>query len=265
MILVTNKNNHIKTVSKELSILVSLYGLSFMINDATNELKKFFEYNFEPQSPDNLTVKLQEIEKERQLDFQKFNQINLIHHNSFNTLVPEAFFDKKQVGLFLRQNIKLLSNDPILSDAIPFFQLHNIYVPYRSVTDYFSTHPNLSNQHSVSLFLQNIEQIKKTEKHLPVNEIYINIFANDFQIAIFNNEKLLLFNQFEFKTVDEFLYYIFFILETLDIKEKNSFFYITGVKKNNDLISNLNDFTGNLRVFPEKNPGNINNYILNAN
>jgi translation initiation factor IF-1 len=261
---VTKKNNHINHISKELSILVSMYGLSFMLNNKNTGEKKFFEYEFEFKNSSAFKTKLLEIIQERDILTDSFHQINIIHHNLLNTLIPETIFDKNHLSLLLKQNIKLLPDDIVLYNSISDFQLYNIYIPYRFITDYFISHKTVFNWHSGTLFLNTIKQIKKFEKQPPIYEIYLNIFLKDFQISIFKNDKLLLFNGFEYQDTDEFLYYLFYVMETLKIKEKDSLIYITGIDKTNEIIKNLQDFTNKIYLFSKKNPGKINNYILNA-
>ncbi len=262
MISVTKTNNHNITNSKDLSILVSMYGLSFMIyNQDTNE-KKFFEYTFEAYNPSILQKKLQEILDERTILQDAFKSIRFIHHNQLNTLVPESYFDPENFAVLLQQQVKLLPNDQINYDEIKALHLYNIYVPYKNIAKSFTENTqNIVHKHSASEFLTAIMEEKKQAKNLPVFEIYLNIFPNDFQIAVFKNEKLQLYNAFSFQNIDEFLYYLFFIVETLEIKETRAQFYIMGLDSTHKIVQNIKEFTQNIQVLKPKSPSQINNYL----
>jgi len=262
MILVTTTNNHITNKKKDLSILVSMYGLSFMIYDQVNHEKKFFEYTFEALNPIIIEQKLKTIIQERTVLQTPFSQINIIHHNMLNTLVPDAFFDPKKTALLLSQQVKVLPNDQIVHNQIPALKLYNLYIPYKNIDANFNlSGQKINHKHSASNFLWAITEERKKPKNLPVYEVFLNIFPEDFQIAVFKNEKLNLYNAFTYQNIDEFLYYLFFIIESLEIQETVAQFYFMGIDMSHEIISNLKEFTNNISVLKAKSPSQINNFF----
>jgi hypothetical protein len=161
--------------------------------------------------------------------------------------------------------VKILKGDKIYNDIIPALHLHNLYVGYSSISKILKADESILNKHSSTVFIEQIKSFNKTKKELPIYEIYLNVFHKDYQIAVFKNEKLQLFNQFEFETVDEFLYYLFFIVETMKIEDNKTQYSIMGINPEHEIIKNLKDFTSNIYIFPEKIPGQINNFLLDAN
>ena len=260
MISVTTKNNHIENISKELSILVSLYGLSFIIRYGAE--KKFFEYFLHQANPSSLEKKLLAIIEERPVLKDNFDQINIIHHNNLNTLVPKDFVDPKTNRDVLKQNVQLLAHDTIASDYIENIDAYNLYVPYKNISKIIdSEHPKITNLHSTTHFFKQINSTRKEQQKLPIYEVFVNIFPEDFQIAAFKNEQLLAYNHFKYQNTDDFLYFLFFIFETLEIKEEQSQIFLFGTEKSNDIIENLKDFTYNLKILPPKNTSQIYNFF----
>jgi len=245
-----------------LSILTTQYGLSFMIEDQVNRNKKFFEYIFDPVPTDQIAEKLNHIIAERPILNETFKSINIIHNNRLNSIVPADFFEPEQAAYFLKNNIRLLPNDSIAYENIENIDAVNIYVPFKNLTSHFSGKTQeLNTQHSATVFFNKHKKIKNTYQKLLINEIFINIFPYDFQIAVYKNEHLTLYNHFTYENEDEFLYYLFFVVETLGIDEKETRFFITGVDQENIIIKNLKQFTQNFSLISEKNPSKINNYI----
>jgi len=259
---VTTKNKNIISHTKELSILITQYGLSFMIEDQINHDKKFFEYIFDTVQSDKITEKLAHIIAERPILNELFKTVNIIHHNRLNSIIPVDFFDPGQAIHLLKSNIDLSPNDSVAFDSINNIDAVNIYVPFKNITKYFSAKTKeLKTQHSATFFFNNHNKIKKNYKKLLINEIFINIFPEDFQIAVYKNEKLVLYNHFAYENEDEFLYYLFFVTETLGIDEKNTRFFISGIDSSHSIIKNLKQFTENFNLTLEKKPSKINNYI----
>ncbi len=260
MISVITNKTHTKKNIKELSILVSSYGLSFMMREQGQ--KKFFEYTLEKAHPVKLSQKLKEIVDERPVLKENFDQINLLHHNNLNTLIPQQFFDPNNLKLILQQNVKLLQTDALSYNFLEAQQLFNVYVPFNEITKYFIPHSHIiNNWHSGSYFLQQAEVIKTEQTSLPIFEIFVNLFPADFQIVVYRNNKLLAYNHFDYQTTEEFLYYFFFMFETLNIQEPKSQIIILGQDAQHEVINELRDFTNKLQILPAKNPSQINNFF----
>ena len=233
-----------------------------MLNDKENNSKKFFEYPFVSDNPLLLSNKLIEIFVERNLSDYTFETIKLIHHHLLNTLVPTSLFEPENARNFLDKNVKLLDNDGLNYDMLETPEVTNIYVPYDREIKFLSAKAvRLISRHSASILLNKIFLERKDRLQLPVFEIYLNIFPEDFQIVVFKNEKLQLYNAFPYENTDEFLYYLFFVWETLDITEDKTHIYLSGIDSNNEIVKNLSDFITNYTVIPALTPSSINNYI----
>ena len=258
----TKKNKHIENNYQELSILASSYGLSFMLKGEDDTAQKFFEYTFEVTNPFVLSNKLIEIFIERNLTEYSFDKINLTHHNLLNTLVPVELFNPENASYFLDKNIKLLPNDEVIYDILKDKGIVNIYVAFSRLIKFLSSKTDrLISRHSASVFLEKIAGERKSELQFPVFEIYLNVFQKDFQIAVFKNEKLQLYNAFPYENTDEFLYYLFFVWETLEIPHEKMHIYLSGIEPKNEIVKNLSDFTANYTVLPAATRSSINDYI----
>ncbi|HFX18221.1 MAG TPA: DUF3822 family protein, partial [Flavobacteriales bacterium] len=136
-----------------MSILVSMYGLSFMINNKAKQ--SFFEYPIKSANPIQLAKELPIILSERHIDITSFDRIQLIHHNQLNTLIPTPLFEADKAKALLNLNVKTLDGDQCQSDLIQSLDAYNYYVVYHKITEYFSS-VNLMNQHSATKFFEAI-------------------------------------------------------------------------------------------------------------
>jgi len=237
-----------------------MYGFSFMIRNGQEQ--KFFEYLISQANPSALEKKLDEIIAERPILKSEYDSVQIIHHNNLNTLIPPAFFNPETNRNVLKQNVRLLPNDSVSQDYIKSIDTYNLYVPYKKISDILlNKQQRINNLHSATHFFNSIYNTRNKLQTLPVFEVFINMFPSDFQIAVFKNEQLLAYNHFDYQTTDDFLYFLFFIFETLDIKEHQSRIYLMGTDETNDIVENLKDFTENLQVLPKKNPSQIYNFF----
>jgi len=255
-------NNNLIKDNRELSILVSRYGLSFLFKDKKPSNTKFFEYLFEQSNPFEIEKKLKKIIEERPVLTHQFKNIKIIHHNNLNTLVPNELFNENYPEEYLKFNIKLLEFDRAHFDKIQTHEISNVFIPFANINNIFLDYNDeIDFFHSSTLFIEKIDKYRSAKEVLSLYDVYLNVFYRDFQMLIYKNEELIFFNSFDFSTNDDFLYFFFFVLETLKIPENKAEFHIAGVDENFVVMKDLMDFVENWNFLPAENPGKLNNFI----
>ena len=212
------KKNNIQTKSKSinrLSVQFSLTGLSFLVlNDTTNEAVFYSEKKYKySRSPEELLIEII-AEFTQQIKLQdNFTEVTVIYATTLYALVPTSLFDKNMASEYLKLNSKILSNDFVAYDTLENNDLTIVYIPYVNINNYlFERFGNFKYYHSTTLLLKYILNI---EKHSNKEKLYINLVNDIFDIILIKNGELLLCNTFEFKTPEDFIYYILFCLEQL--------------------------------------------------
>jgi len=207
-----NKNNHI-----ELSIQISLRGLSFCILNSSTQIISYLKtYDFNKQLiPFEALDELKQFFNTEEALQQEFNEVRVIHDNNLSTLVPKTLFDEKCLADYLKFNSKILKSDYITYDSISINQSVNVYVPYININNFiYEKFGDFTFKH-VSTVL--IEEILKTEKNLEATKAYVNVSKDHFEMLVVKNGKLLLYNAFAYRTKEDFIYYILFCLEQLGL------------------------------------------------
>ncbi len=260
--MILTMNSHQQKDTRNLSILVCLYGLSFVIQKPDGE-SKFFEYRFDKTNPYKLEDELKKIIRERPVLKHQFNRVDIIHHNLLNTLVPNEFFVDEKLENYLKYNISLLDNDQASFDVINEMNINNVYLTFANINNVFLDYnKNINYFHSATVFIDKINALRKKHKVLKLYDIYLNVYEKDFQLLIYKNEEILFFNSFEYETTDDFLYFFFFVLESLNITDNDTQYHISGVGKDFKILQDLKDFVPNWHIIEGKNTGKINNFIL---
>ena len=206
-----NKLSHLK-----LSIQVSLNGLSFCILNLKNNTVEFLhELSFENKlNPGDLLSELQSEFNELEKLNQDFNSILVIYNNDLSTLVPKALFNEDNLADYLKFNSKILSSDFITYDEIEQNDTINVYIPLVNINNYiYEKFGEFTFKHASTIF---IEQVLKSEKNSIKPKIFINVSKKSFEILAVENGNVSLYNFFEFKTKEDFIYYVLFTLEQLN-------------------------------------------------
>ncbi|ALJ03957.1 hypothetical protein APS56_01780 [Pseudalgibacter alginicilyticus] len=214
---VTNNNSEHTPNNKELSIQISLNGLSFCIlQSETNTISFLKNFSFDKkQSPFETLNQLKSIfETEDQLN-DNFTSICVIHVNELSVLVPKPLFSEAALADYLKFNTKILKSDFITYDNIPCNDSVNVYVPYVNINNYiYDKFGTFTFKHFSTVL---VEQILLIEKNSETQKVYAHMASNHFEIVIVNKGSLLLYNTFEYSTSEDFIYYLLFAAEQLGL------------------------------------------------
>ena len=200
---------------KKMSIQVSLNGLSFCILDLErNEIVYFKKVDFEKQLDPIRVLSQIELtyEMNKELD-QPVDEVSLLFTNTLFSLVPAALFEEDNAASYLKFNTKILKTDFIAFDEINE-DMVNVYIPYANIINYFfDKYGEFEYKHSLSVL---IESLLKKET-IQDTVVYLHAHLDHYELVIIENEKLLFANSFQFDTKEDFLYYLLFTAEQLNL------------------------------------------------
>ena len=246
-----NKNIEV-TSKRKLSIQFSLDGFSFCTTNTHNEVIEFSSYTFSKtkNSPELVLEKLQDIfKKEKSLQYD-FETVTVIHQNNLNTLVPNEYFKKDALKSYLKYSIKTIASDLITFDELDFMNSKNVYVPYVNINNFlFQNFGEFEYKHYSSVLLEKLFSIAS-------NDIccYIHVSKSTFDIVIIKNSNLQFFNIFEYKTKEDFMYYVLFTLEQLDLSTEETLVSILGdMEEDSDLFRLMYTYIRNIDFLSSKN------------
>lgn len=206
---------------KKLNIQVSLHGLSFACFDTiTNKitaLEKIPIDKFEK----NTTI--EELFDDAFLKYEElkagYDQILVIHSNNLSTFVPIPLFDEEYIGSYLQFNTKVFETDFFAFDTLENYQMNNVYIPYVNMNNFFiDQFGTFDYKHANSVLVEKILDLSKNSYE---HKMFVHVSESHFEIVVIHNQKLELYNSFEYKTPEDFLYYILFTAEQLHLNPEN--------------------------------------------
>jgi len=221
-------NNIKETSHLKLSIQVSLSGLSFCIlNAERNSIDYLKDFNFNLKSnPNEILLKLKQyFDNEAELN-SRFSEIMVIHKNDLSTIVPSALFNEDNLADYLKFNNKILNTDYITFDKIELNDSVNVYIPFMNINNYlYDRFGEFTYKHFSTIY---IEQVLKAEKNAEKPKMYVNVASENFEIVVVENGNLQIYNSFEYKTKEDFIYYILFTAEQLKLNPEYFELIFTG-------------------------------------
>ncbi|MFV8356134.1 DUF3822 family protein [Flavobacterium sp. XS1P32] len=206
---------------KKLSIQVSLTGLSFCCFDTLNNtVTSFNEVHFDTF---HKATKIEDLFANAFINHPElkdsYDEILVIHNNNLSTFVPEPLFDENFLGSYLQYNTKVFETDFFAFDEIPNYQMNAVYIPYVNINNFFiDQFGTFDYKHANSIL---VSKLLIASKNKDDKKMFVHINIGHFEIIVVQNQKLILFNSFDYKTPEDFLYYILFTAEQLNLNPEN--------------------------------------------
>lgn len=239
--------------STKLSIKISLSGFDLMLSKLEdNSIIDYKKYNFDKKAlTENLSSKLDSFLNESKIDFSNVINVKLIISNKLSCLVPKELFDERLSLDYLKFNSKLIENDFASNDYIEELETYNVYLPFVNVNNYLvERFGSFEYYHSSTILLR---KILKTTTNDSRTLFFTNIETDSFQVIIFKNKNLLYYNDFEYQTKEDILYFLLFVIEqNKEIKSDTKLNILGGISENDKNFNFISQFIKNIVTFKTK-------------
>ncbi|UQD57068.1 DUF3822 family protein [Flavobacterium sp. K5-23] len=206
---------------KKLSIQVSLNGLSFCCFDSLNHtILSVKEVQFDTFDK---TIKIEELFadafRENPELKDSYDEILVIHNNNLSTFVPAPLFDENFLGSYLQYNTKVFKTDFFAFDEISNYSINAVYIPYVNINNFFiDQFGSFDYKHANSVL---VTKLLDASKNNDDKKMIVNFNPGHFEIIVIQNQKLLLFNSFDYQTPEDFIYYLLFVAEQMSMNPES--------------------------------------------
>ncbi|MAY22237.1 MAG: hypothetical protein CMC74_05610 [Flavobacteriaceae bacterium] len=246
----TNNINTNQTV--RLSVQISLTGLSFLWSTPDKEVLDFSEKKFlHPQTPEELLWEIEKSLETKEVLKNKTKSITLVYNTPYAASVPLPLFDESKASEYLKFNTKILASDFVSHDIVENQDMAVVYIPFMNINNYFfETFGDFQYFHSNTLLL---EHFLPQGKHHLEPKIYVHVKQDQFDCFAIKNGTLLLCSTYPYKTPEDFVYFVLFCYEQLQLNPDSHEILLCGeITTENDLYKLLYTYIRNI-VFADKN------------
>ena len=245
---------------KNLVLQVSLTEASFCIKDTlNNKIETIRSFSFDKISNSTeIEESLQKIFNETPELNTTFDEITVLHNNNLLTFVPSVLFDEQYSGSYLQYNTKVFESDFFASDLVSTNDMVTVYIPYVNINNFLiDRFGSFNYKHSFTIL---VKKIVEFSKNIDEPQLYVHIQSANFQVIAVRNQKLLLFNTFDYKTEEDFIYYLLFVAEQLNLNPETIQVKLLGtISKESNLYKITYKYIRNVSLFFDYN--NLENNI----
>lgn len=166
---------------------------------------------------------------------KEYDEIVVLHDNNLNTFVPKPLFDEQFLGSYLQYNTKVFETDFFAFDEINNYEINNVYIPYVNINNFLIDTFGTFNYKQTNSVL--VSKILDLSKNVDDKQVFVHFSKDKFEIIVVQNQKLLLFNSFEYKTEIDFIYYLLFTAEQLNLNPEHFKLHLLGdISEENELF-----------------------------
>ncbi|MCK4562613.1 MAG: DUF3822 family protein, partial [Flavobacteriaceae bacterium] len=206
-----------------------------IINKSTNEVTEIIHHPFINKSTtpqEHLKNVIQLFQTETFLQ-KKYDSVNFTHVNDLSTLVPKSLFDSNNLKDYIKYSSKTYQNDYIVYDEIKNHDIVNVYIPFVNLNNFFlEKFGSFEYKHFSTVLIENLLNTYKLSEN---PHMFANLDSNHFEIIVIANNKLLFYNSFKYQTKEDFIYYILFTAEQLQLNSEKFDLVLSGnISKENE-------------------------------
>ncbi|MEC4005209.1 DUF3822 family protein [Flavobacterium sp. SUN052] len=206
---------------KKLTLQVSLNGLSFCVCDTLSNtpvvLQNIHFDSFQRSAKiEDLFASVFHQNPELR---HHYDEIVVLHSNNLCAFVPTALFDEEFLGSYLQYNTKVFETDFFTFDELIKYEMNNVYIPYVNMNNFFiDQFGSFDYKHSNTVLVSKLLDLSKNNEE---RKMFVHVSESHFEIIVVQNQKLHLYNSFDYKTPEDFIYYLLFTAEQLQLNPEN--------------------------------------------
>ena len=211
-----------KTAGYQLVIQISVDGLMLAVKEVQkNKFIALENYRFrEAYTFDTVVDLLNLLSKESALLSDKYKAVTCLVVNNLSTLVPAPLFEEGKKRMYLKFNT-IVSEEEFLVvvDEIKNLDAKNVFaLPLVLKTKLASLSPSITYRHCSTVL---IESILAQNKNQATKRLFVHVQPSHFEAVLVEGKNLLFYNTFNYLTPDDFIYYLLFVYEQLQLNPES--------------------------------------------
>ncbi len=231
-----------KTVGYHLIIQIDINGVKLAVKEIhKNKYIAFESYTFQNVYDfDTIADLINILVRESRLVQHNYKLVSCIIVNSISTIVPAPLFEDSKKIVYLKFNAAFEGDNTVLVDDIKNIDAKNIFaIPNVLKTKLASLYSKIDYHHFSSVL---IESLLLQNKNQTIKKLFVHTQPSHFEAIVIEGKKLLFYNTFNYFTAEDFIYYLLFVCEQLQLNpeiietvligevEKNSEIYVIAQK-----------------------------------
>lgn len=144
-----------------------------------------------------------------------FKSLRIAFNASCHTLVPDALFDPEQAGSYLELMYGPLPGHTIMAEPVEVLDAHQVFAVPEEVPVAFKRHFPRSRLISHATVL--IHAIWANHSRIHTLKVFLHIRHEAIDIMVFDGKQVSFINSFAWRSPEDILYYVVFVMEQLNL------------------------------------------------
>jgi len=210
-----------KASDYHLIIQIGLDNVWLAINEKSkNKYIAFENYTFQNVYGFEAVLDLMDILiKESRLMPHYYKSVACVIVNSRSTIIPSPLFENERKEMYLKFNASLREDELVVADDLKNLDAKNVFAlssRLKNKLDFL--YKNVSYHHFSSAL---IEGLLIQNKNQTAKKLFVHIQPTHFEAIIIEGKNLLFYNTFNHHTAEDFIYYLLFVCEQLQLNPEN--------------------------------------------
>lgn len=177
---------------------------------------------------------------------KKYARVIVSVINKLSTLVPEPLYSEASRSAYLETNFFIENQYELHTDSLKGIDAKNVFGVNKNLIQILYNHfPNSRIVHFTSFL---IDFVLNQNRNSLEKKMVVNVQLNQVDIIVVEGKKLLLSNSFVYKTAEDFIYYVLFVLEQLKLNPETIDLQLYGkVERNSTIFDYLYKYIRNVK------------------
>lgn len=191
-----------------------------------------------------------------------FRSVHIIFFNHKSTLVPASLFKVNYLEDYFKFNNFVDDDEVITFDKLKQVDAYNVYALPEYIKKVFFKHfPHCRIFHFSSTLIEGL--LIRYKDQSVKNKVFLNVHLSNFVIIVLEKKQLRYYNSFNYSSNDDFIYYLLFVLEQLNLLSTVIELTVSGkIDKKSTLYLLLNQYISNVQ-FSERSTNYIYSDVFN--
>jgi len=190
---------------------------------------------------------LAQVIKDSKLFNHPYKSVRCLIVNNLSTLVPNPLYQEDRKKTYLKFNTSLQGDELIGVDEIKSQDVKNVFALPSALKDKLDSFFNNISYHHFSSGL--IDSLLAQNKNQTGKKLYVHIQSTHFETIVIEEKGLLFYNTFNHHSPEDFIYYLLFVCEQLQLNpEKIEVLLLGEVEKNSSIYSLAQKYIRNIKL-----------------
>ena len=151
----------------------------------------------------------------------KWKSTRIIIENNVSTLIPVQLLDQSKLKSYLSITVDLSENEKFFFNRLQQSEICNVFAVAEEMANEIDVrYPQQPLFHLSTILIDGIWMNYKN--HISGIRIFIYMREEDFHLIIFNKKQLIFSNAYHILTPEDFIYYVIFVMEQLDLNPEET-------------------------------------------